>query len=196
MVHSYLPIPATKEFPRISEVQAQAIWLEAKQPHVRLFFKVLWFTGLRINEVLVLKTSNLRPSGYEWNLLVQRLKKWEIGRDGKRRRQQAKEMPIARHLAAELHDYITNAKLKLSDKLFPGHENTYRYQLKQCARRAGIENWQEMHPHLFRHGFAYHRVRQRVHPFVLRNLLGHEMLSTTMGYYTPTEEDLREAVER
>jgi site-specific recombinase XerD len=82
------------------------------------------------------------------------------------------------------------------DKLFPGHENTYRYELRMAAKRAGLENWHNIHPHTFRHGFVYYKVSQGVHPLVLTKLIGHSNLGTTQIYYQPQESDLREAMER
>ncbi len=57
----------------------------------------------------------------------------------------AEWLPIPHELGQALDDYITAADLRPSAPLFPGHENAYRYQIRECARRAGLENWQSIH---------------------------------------------------
>lgn len=180
-----LTIYHPKDYPHVTEAEAEAIWLEART-RVRVFVKVLWFTGLRLNEVLKLKARDLSREGLDFSLTVTRSKK---------RKPKPEQLPIPRQLGLDLDDYIEAADIKPSAKLFPGHENSYRYQLKQCARRAGLPNWPEIHPHSFRHGFIYHKASQGVHPFLLSWLSGHSSPQVTFGYYRPSLDDMRRAME-
>jgi integrase len=187
---SYIPTiwkPPPKEYPHVSEAEAKAIWTACLKPEYRLFTKVLWFTGLRINEVLAIQCKNVMngPDGY--CLVVTRLKKGE--------NTHPERLPISRELGEALRDFAIASKLQQSNRVFTGHENTYRYELRQAAKRAGLENWRNIHPHLFRHGFVYHKVSQGVHPLVLTRLVGHSNLGTTQIYYQPQEQDLRKAME-
>lgn len=187
---TYLPILVpTKEFPRVTEAEAKAIWLEAKKPRVRLFVKVLWFTGLRLNEVLALRAGDVNRQGLDFSLSVIRLKK--------RKEQKAPPLPlpIPRSLGLDIADYIQSADIKPSGLLFPGHKSGYQYQVKACAKRAGLINWKDIHPHCFRHGFIYHKASQGIHPYLLSKLVDHSDLRMTLQYYEPTEEDLRKAME-
>ncbi|MBA7572046.1 Tyrosine recombinase XerC [subsurface metagenome] len=181
-----LPGPKIKEYSHVTGVEAQLIWAEAKSPRVRCFIKVLWFTGLRISEVLRLAAKDLRRNGLDYSLNIIRSKKAKA---------MPELLPIPRELGQALDDYIQTADLKPSAKLFPGHENTYRYQVRLCAKRAGLENWQKIHPHSFRHGFVYDKAQKGVHPYVLSKLIGHSSLGITLQYYQPTEADLRQAIE-
>jgi integrase len=175
-------LKVNETYPHVTEAEAQAIWLEAKSPRVRCFIKTLWFTGLRISEVLRLKAKDLRRSGLDYSLSIIRSKK----------RNAAPEfLPISRELGQALDDYIQAADLKPSTSLFPAHENAYWYEMRECARKAGQENWRGMHPHSFRHGFVYDKARKGVHPYVLSKLTGHSSLGITLQYYQPTEADLR-----
>ena len=88
-----------------------------------------------------------------------------------------------------LDDLIQAADVKTSASLFPGHENAYRDQVRQLARKAGLENWKYIHPHSFRHGFVYDKAKKGVHPYVLSKLTGHSSLGITLQYYQPTEAD-------
>jgi integrase len=91
----------------------------------------------------------------------------------KKQKAQPELLPIPRVFGEALGDYIQGMDLKPSVLLFPGHDNAYRYQVRECTRKAGIENWKKVHPHSFRHGFVYDKARKGVHPYVLSKLTGH-----------------------
>jgi len=182
-----LTIATGKEYSHITHEEAVRIWNSAKLPEVRLFLKVLWFTGLRIGEALSLTVRDLVKVENGYDLIVTREKK---------KTPRPETLPIPLELGTLLDDYWKAKGMKRSDKFFPGHENAYRYQVKQCAKRAGLENWQKIHPHLFRHGFVYQKVLDKVHLMVLSKLVGHSNLNTTLGYYQPTTEDLRAAINK
>jgi integrase/recombinase XerD len=183
---TYLPaLYRQKDYPHVTEAEAKAIWLEAKTREIRLFIKILWFTGLRLAEVLNLKAGNLIAEGIDYSLRITRVKK---------RNPEPEVLPIPRDLGLDIREYIQDADLRPSAKLFSKHENAYRYQVKQCAKRAGIERWQEIHPHCFRHGFIYHKAHQGLHPYLVSRLAGHGSLQVTLGYYHPSQDDLRKAM--
>ena len=186
----YLPAPAgtqIKEYPHVIEHAAVAIWTEAKQPRIRCFIKALWYTGLRISEVLRLQAKDVRRVGIDYSLSITRSKK---------RKAQPELLPIPLELGQSPDDYIQGADLKPSAWLFPGHENSYRYQVRVLARKAGLKNWHKIHPHSFRHGRVYNLASKGIHPYTLSKLMGHSSLGITLQYYQPTEADLREAIER
>ncbi len=187
---TYLPALAgatIKTYPHVTESEAVLIWSEAKTPRIRCFIRTLWYTGLRISEVLRLQAKDIRRAGLDYSLTITRSKK---------RKAESELLPVPRELGQALDDYIQSADLKPSAKLFPGHENAYRYQIRQCARRAGIEDWQKIHPHSFRHGRVYDLASKGTHPYTLSKLMGHSSLGITLQYYQPTEADLRMAIER
>lgn len=66
----------------------------------------------------------------------------------------------------------------------PGHVNGI---VKKWARRAGIDE-SKMHVHVFRHSFAFHLYRQTKDYELVRLLLDHEDLKTTVGYIGSMEE--------
>jgi integrase len=187
---TYLPaLPGTtiRTYPHVDEAEAQLIWTEAKSPRVRCFVKCLWFTGLRISEVLRLQAKDLGRVGLNYDLAVVRSKKHKA---------ELERLPIPRELGQSLDDYIQSADLKPSARLFPGHDNSYRYQIRLCAKRSGIREWAKIHPHSFRHGRVYDLAQKGTHPYVLSKLMGHSSLGITLAYYQPTEADLRAAIEK
>jgi len=168
--------------------------MAAKKHHTYLLIKTLWFTGLRISEAVNLVASSLDSSGNQYSLWVQTGKKRKNKKHPERALKPDK-LPIPEELGMELARYITNAKLKPRDRLFLASRSTYWRQIRNCAEKAGIPQWQDIHPHSFRHGFVYYKAQKGVHPYVLSKLARHEDLRTTLGYYEPTEADLRQAME-
>lgn len=105
-------------------------------------------------------------------------------------------LPIPRELALDLSDYIKNNGIKPHDLIFPFTRQTAFRQVQSSARSAGLINWKQIHPHSFRHGFIYDKVGKNINPMVVAKLARHTRIQTTMGYYTPTEADLRRAIEK
>ena len=170
------------------------IWHEAKKPAVRMLIQTLWYTGLRIGEALSLRVSDVRRDGLDFSLSVYTEK---IAPRTKRLEERKPDiLPIPRSLGLDLYDYIKNQGLKPSDRLFPLHRSSAWRHVQSCARRAGLPHWRDIHPHSFRHGFIYDKASKGVHPYVLSKLARHRELRTTLGYYKPTFNDLREAMER
>ncbi len=54
----------------------------------------------------------------------------------------------------------------------------------------------EIHPHMFRHGRVYDLARRGEHPFLIARAVGHVNIQTTLGYFHPGEEDIRNALSR
>ncbi len=64
-------------------------------------------------------------------------------------------------------------------------------QLHACARQL-----ESVSPHLLRHSLARRMLKKGAHLPEVQRMLGHSRLSTTGLYLTPSEEDVRAAVER
>jgi len=192
---TFLPsvIPPLRRKPHVTEDEAKLIWAAAKKDHVYLLIKTLWFTGLRISEALALTGDSLvngGPSSY--TLIVHSLKKH---RGKKEDTVKPDRLPVQSDFGEELRRYIANNKIRPRQRIFPSVRSTYWRQIQKCARDAGVENWRSVHPHSFRHGFVYYKATQGVHPYILSRLARHEDIRTTLGYYEPSDEDLRKAME-
>lgn len=68
--------------------------------------------------------------------------------------------------------------------------------VKKYARNADIRNWQEVHPHTFRHSYATFLRNRGVALDELKTLLGHERADTTMIYSKLALETIKASVER
>ena len=47
----------------------------------------------------------------------------------------------------------------------------------QAAKAAGLQDWQRVHPHQFRHSFIYSKVSQGTYPLILAQMVGHSSLT-------------------
>lgn len=186
-----------RDKPHVTEIEAKAIWSEATKSHVRMLIKTLWFTGLRISEAIRIRACDVQRNGLDFNVIVYREKQFKTSKKKKQKPEVKPEsLPVSRDYGLDLYDYIKNEGIKGEDRLFPANRTTYWRQIQKCAMNANIVNWQEVHPHSFRHGFVYDKARKGVHPYVLSKLAGHTQLKTTMEYYQPSDLDLRNAMEK
>jgi len=71
--------------------------------------------------------------------------------------------------------------------------NAIYERVRKYAREARIHK--KVSPHRLRHTFATHMIRAGVNPQVLKDLLGHRLITSTQIYLHMTAEDLREAAE-
>ncbi len=98
-----------------------------------------------------------------------------------------------------LSNYLTNARSHLTSTknpyLFPagdGHitANSVQQYLRRLAEKAGIKEIR-VHPHLFRHTAATALITGGANVFMVRDLLGHSSLATTLKYTHLQPEDVR-----
>jgi len=66
-----LPGQRIKVFDHVDADDARRIWCECSL-EMAAFVKTLWYTGLRISEVLRLRTTDLKGDGQEYSLVVTR----------------------------------------------------------------------------------------------------------------------------
>lgn len=197
-----MPEKKTKVIDRepISQSEAEAIFsacsgLSARpkyNQHWGLMFKGLWYSGLRVNELLAVTWELVEP-GY---LTVRPLKtrtSFELVRK-----------PVPNFYTEELIAFPLIQHFRPRGRVFPWHHTHVRRILDQVAVAAGIER--ELNPHLFRHGYGHQAaaaleaqgmnvVRQVA---VLKGLLGHRGRGTdsVARYQRPTTAEIEDAARR
>jgi len=147
---------------------------------------ILLDTGLRISELAAIKMEDLD------------LQRGSIVVLGKGRR--LRPVFIESDTKRELLRYISAARPLLcqdeSPYLFPRADggmitaSGVQQFLRRLASKAEIDAVRSS-PHVFRHSFATHAVANGANVFVLRDLMGHRSLQTTMKYVHLTPEDLQ-----
>ncbi len=149
--------------------------------HWRLIYDIMWYTGLRISEVLALKQGDVVATG----ILVTRLK-------GKGSRQDS--LPLPATVLDQLRLYALGIKRKT---LFPFTRQRAWQVLREAAEKAHIRR--TIHPHLFRHSFGGRGGRLDLgltpleHLTVLQQMLGHSSSQSTLRYFKPRGEKIKEA---
>lgn len=164
---------------------------EALQPHLaphwRLYFRVLWETGIRPGEALALKRQDLVDTAEGPALRVQRLKTG-ARRD---RRPQVDLVLISVELAQALRAHPGS---KRRAPFFPHTLRAARYALAAAAANAGLRP--TLHPHLFRHGFGRRVARlplaptELEHRQLLARMLGHSSTQHVGRYIRPGPEEV------
>lgn len=76
-----------------------------------------------------------------------------------------------------------------------GHRYVQR-MVKRLAERAGIEDPERVHPHMFRHSRATHLRRLKEELTKIAKLLGHKDVRTTMIYDHIVQGEMEEMIER
>jgi len=152
----------------------------------RAMLELLYATGLRVSELIGLKTREVnRSAGF---LLT-------FGKGGKERL-----VPIGEAAASALNEYVTSARGKFdkkgdSEHLFlsrfgePMTRQAFWSTIKKRAVQAGIGK--NITPHTLRHSFATHLLENGADLRSVQMMLGHADLSTTQIYTHITRERLK-----
>ena len=149
-----------------------------------LILELLYGTGIRINELINLKSKNL-------DLIRNEIKVF-----GKRNKERI--LPINQNIVSKAKLYLNHKKRKSSksefvfltdkgNKLYP--MMVYRI-VKKCL--SSLINSEKYNPHLLRHSFATHILNKGGDLNAIKDLLGHESLAATQIYTHNSIEKLKE----
>lgn len=156
--------------------QRQDAWAKNKERDI-LIIKTLAYTGLRRSELLKLKCQDIKQ-GFLFVYC------------GKGERDRV--IPLIKSLNTKLSDYISKNHLVPADRLFPIGPNRLARMVREAAARAGLSN---ITPHQLRHFFATSLVERGAELHKVKELLGHEDISTTALYLDVVPTHLRKTVE-
>ena len=148
-----------------------------------LILELLYGTGIRINELINLKSKNLDLIRNEIKVL------------GKRNKERI--LPINQNIVSKAKLYLNHKKRKSSksefvfltdkgNKLYP--MMVYRI-VKKCL--SSLINSEKYNPHLLRHSFATHILNKGGDLNAIKDLLGHESLAATQIYTHNSIEKLK-----
>ena len=149
-----------------------------------LILELLYGTGIRISELINLKTKNINITKKEIKVL------------GKRNKERI--IPIHDHILNQIdrftnkkNDIISNQEYllctKKGDQLYP--MLIYRIVKKHLS---SLINSKQYNPHLLRHTFATHILNKGGDLNSIKDLLGHESLAATQIYTHNSIEKLKE----
>jgi site-specific recombinase XerD len=144
-----------------------------------LMLRVLWRTGVRVNELLT-----ITPRDVERNNNVINVTK---AKGGKQRRV---------HLDPEtikmLSEYVSTQQLPDDRPVFALKQR----QVRNIVKRYGSVIGKDVHPHTFRHSYAIYCVRNGWDIRRLQQILGHSSLNTTAIYLRFNDRDIKELYDK
>jgi integrase/recombinase XerC len=153
----------------------------------KLIIEMLYATGMRRNELLQLKWSDISYSSGQLRI---------FGKGGKER-----IVPISKHLISQLEEYKKLAiihlntnelpeRIILTDQGKPAYPEliykTVKKHLSLCSTQ------EKKSPHVLRHSFATHLSNNGAPLNDIKELLGHASLASTQVYTHNTIEQLKE----
>ena len=152
----------------LSRDQVHEVLDSVKGKKEKLLFLFMWYTGCRVTEVI-----NIRKRDIDFNngeVMIRWLKN---------RKFLYRTMPIHNNIRQLLE--FTTVALKSDDLIFPYS----RQRVWQIFKKHSFGQYDWIHPHTLRHSFAVNYLRQADSPndlVILRKLLGHSSILTTMKY--------------
>ena len=153
----------------------------------RTMLEVLYATGLRVSELVSLRTSHVNL-----NQGVLRI----VGKGNRERL-----IPLGEEALRWLSEFLAGPRGEIlldrqTDYLFPTRRGdrmtrqAFWHIIKRYAGRAGVEK--ELSPHTLRHAFATHLLNHGADLRVVQMLLGHSDLSTTQIYTHVARERMKD----
>lgn len=168
--------------------QVRRLIAAAKTERDRLLLETLWQTGGRISEVLAITAEDIDLANRQIKLVT--LKQPQ---DRRRRPVQLfRWIPIHDQLATDLAAFLLKRGTK-EERLFPISRVRAFEIVRDAARAAGLmgDPGRRIGPHTLRHSFAVTCLNQGVPINVLKDLLGHSSILTTMIYLRVVPADFR-----
>ena len=144
-----------------------------------LMLRVLWRTGVRVNELLTITSRDVEPQNSVVNVTK--------AKGGKQRRV---------HLDAEtikmLSEYVSVQELPDDRPIFALKQR----QVRNIVKHYGSIIGKDVHPHTFRHSYAIHCVRNGWDIRRLQQVLGHSSLNVTAVYLQFKDSDIKELYDK
>lgn len=152
------------------------------KPHLHTAFLVLYYTGVRIGELLALTVADIDLIGgfIRVNKSKQRLGKKDIITEPKTPKSN-RSITIPRFLCDELEDHISKLYDHDSDTLlFPYSKSLFSKEIDRGSKACGIER---IRVHDLRHSHASLLIDLGFSPLLIAERLGHEKVETTLNTY-------------
>jgi integrase/recombinase XerD len=167
---------------------------------VSLILEILYATGIRVSELIKIKTSDFIQSDQDILILVK-------GKGAKER-----IVPLNDQVVSVLNNYLDLHRMSLKSKefIFKNNQNPHiplknnqnphisRQRIgqiiKEIMNKSGLNF--EISPHKIRHSFATHMLENNCNLVVVKDLLGHSDISTTQIYTHVVSGKLKEVTQK
>jgi len=162
----------------------------------RLFIRAAFETGGRVSELIEIRRSDI-------DLTNRQIRLRTLKRRVDRRRKiahAARWIPVSHSLVADLGVYLLALRPELGEKefddfrLFPFTRQAAHKLIRAAGKRAGLvaRGGRDVSPHILRHSFAMNCLTQGVPITVVKELLGHASIASTMVYLKTDPAQARE----
>lgn len=146
-------------------------------------FSVLYWTGMRIGELLALNASDIdfEKNTISINKSYQRLNKRDVITEPKTPKSK-RIVSIPKFLAVDLMDYIQSLYgVSGRERIFPVTKSYLTNEMKRGVKNSGVK---KIRLHDLRHSHASLLVEMGFSALAIAERLGHERLETTMNTYS------------
>lgn len=171
-----MKVPTKDEYQEILKKSLEIY--EGKQPY--LVLRCMGDMGLRVSEAL-----NIHVEMFDWKSDRVRIK------SEKKRKEIWDWVYFPLELGVMLKDFIGYREER---KVFDVSRRTVNNWIYTICKESGIEK--KLSAHSFRHFFGTRIGRETKNPFLLRELMRHENIESTMIYVNISEKDKKEAIRR
>jgi integrase len=181
--------------------QVERLISATTNPRDALLVRIPWRTGIRVSELIGIRTGDIDFDNRAIVIKVQKMRK----KDGKaieRRR----IVPIDQGTLDVVRGYLEWRKQfpYKGDLLFPLTRQRVDQIFWKLGRKAGIKEigdpavsqHRKLHPHHLRHSFAIHCIKHGMSIERLQKILGHQSPTTTSVYLQYSVADLHEDYDR
>lgn len=152
------------------------------KPIAKLAFDTLFWTGIRIGELLALTPKDIlanKKINIDKNYL--RLHKKDIILSPKTAKSK-RQVSIPDFLYNEFQDYISKCyKLKEDNRIFTFSHNMLYFRMKKCCKLSGVK---KIRLHDLRHSHASLLIELGYNILLISERLGHENIQTTLSIYS------------
>lgn len=180
---SYPKVLSEEQIKRLLKACNRSTWVGTRNYTMLLTFLD---TGIRLSELIGLNLEDVNLQN--WTIRV---------RNGKGSKE--RYVFIGRSLFRALRKWIDARGVSCPDSVFFITRNGHRHDLRnveriieRLAQRAKLDGTR-VTPHILRHTFATHYIKNGGDPFSLQRILGHSDIKTTMIYVNLAGVGLREA---
>jgi integrase/recombinase XerD len=184
---------ARREPPQyLSSDQVRVLIDAIRRPRTKLLAKVLYQTGARISEALALLGADIDLENRR--IRIPTLKQRRRGRT--KMALAHRWMPMPDGLAADVAAWLVKNPLAENERLFPIGKSAAWQAIRKAGDKAGLaaRGGRHVSPHILRHSYAARLMDSGVPLAAVKELMGHEWVTSTMVYLRVADSDLKDHV--
>lgn len=149
----------------------------------KLYFKVLFYTGMRIGELIAVRLKNVNTTkGYIEITHTARFENQEYIFSKPKTSASERIVTLPQFLNIEIKNYIEDYRFTdPEEQLFMTCRNKMGYTIRRYAEVAGVK---QIRIHDLRHSHASLLINQGIQPNIVQQRLGHQKIETTLSTYS------------